>query len=215
MTSAVRFLFTASIVAARSGPAASAVDCLHEEGRVVGREHALVVLEQDLVVALDLRVGGEDDRDVGLPAGQHLVALVDVDGHELLELQAVDLLEAQQAVQARAALGRAVEGELAGLGLEVGDLRDPELVGLLLEQPDLVGRRERRRREGLDALLGQARLDLLVGLGPRRSGCPWPGPSGTTAARCRCTPGSRRSGRSSTAFSAVFSSPRLSAFLTV
>src|SRR4051794_2157343 len=64
----------------------------HERG-VVGREHVLVVLEQDLVVALDLRVGGEHDRHVGLTLLQDLVAQVDRDGHELLELQPVDLLE--------------------------------------------------------------------------------------------------------------------------
>ena len=40
---------------------------LHQERRVVRREHALVVLEQDLAVALDLRVGREHDRDVGFP----------------------------------------------------------------------------------------------------------------------------------------------------
>ena len=35
------------------------------------------------------------------PLVEHLVALRDVDRHELLELQAVDLLQAEQAVAAR------------------------------------------------------------------------------------------------------------------
>ena len=38
-----------------------------------------------------------------------------------------------------------------------------ELVGRLLGHRDLVGGGERRRRERGDALLGEARLDLLVG----------------------------------------------------
>ena len=108
MTAAVRLLLTASIVAAQVGPRLRRRStCCHDERRVVGREHALVVLEQDLAVALDLRVGREDDRDVGLArSSSTCVALVDVDRHELLELQAVDLLEAEQAVEPLAALGR-------------------------------------------------------------------------------------------------------------
>ena len=120
----------------------------HEEHRVVRREHALVVLEEHLVVALHLRVGGEDDRQVGLALGQHLVAQVDGHRRELLELQAVDLLEAQQAVQALAALGSPVERELLRLAVEVGDLLQPVLLGRGLGRAHLVRVGVRRGPEG-------------------------------------------------------------------
>src|SRR3712207_8630581 len=52
--------------------------------------HAAVVLEQDDVVALVLRVGRVDDRDRVVAAAQHVVALDRVDAREAAELQAVD-----------------------------------------------------------------------------------------------------------------------------
>ena len=45
---------------------------------------------------------------------------------------------------------------------QVRDLRDPELVRLLLGQPDLVRVRERRRRVGDEPLLREPRLRVLV-----------------------------------------------------
>src|SRR4051812_30771058 len=62
---------------------------------VVGREELLVVLEYEEVVGGDLPVGGEHDRDVGLAAGEHLVAVRQLRRDVALEAQAVDLLQAQ------------------------------------------------------------------------------------------------------------------------
>ena len=53
-------------------------------------------------------------------------------GHELLELQPVDLLQSELAVQPLAALGRAVQRQVLRLALEVRDLREPSLSAVSL-----------------------------------------------------------------------------------
>jgi len=91
----------------------------HEDG-VPGRERVLVVLECDDVLArLELCVGGEDDRQVRLALVEHFVAQADVDRCELLELQAVVLLQPDQAVGPLPALGRPVDGQVLRLALQV------------------------------------------------------------------------------------------------
>ena len=92
------------------------------------------------------------------------MAQCDVHRHELLELEPVDALEAEQAVLTLAALRRAVERQVLRLALEVRDLRDAELVGLLLRQAHLVRAGERRGRQRRDLLLREVRLGLLVRL---------------------------------------------------
>ena len=55
------------------------------------------------------------------------MALVDVHRRERLELQPVDLLEAEEAVLARPALRRAVELEVLGVARQVADGLQPDL----------------------------------------------------------------------------------------
>ena len=90
-----------------------------DEDHVAGRQHALVVLEQRVLVAVDeqLRVAGEQDRQVGVALVEDLVAQPDVDRRELAELEAVVLLEPGQAVDPLAALRRAGERQILGLAL--------------------------------------------------------------------------------------------------
>ena len=82
---------------------------------VVFEDHELVLLRREL------RVGGEEDREVGLSVFEHLVAEADVDRGERLELQPVVLFEPGQAVDPLAALGRPVEGQFFRLAFQVGD----------------------------------------------------------------------------------------------
>ena len=130
ITSSVRFSWTFSIVSPKSGPASSTASWLATKITLPAGQHALVVLEDRVLVGREqLRVGREQDREVGVALVEHLVAQADVDRRELLELEPVVLLEADQAVDPLAALGRAVEGQVLRLALEVGDRRDAELVG--------------------------------------------------------------------------------------
>ena len=80
ITSSERPSWTFSIVCLKSGPASSTVAWLETKMHVAGGQHALVVLE-DRVVVVDeqLRVGGEQDRQVGVALVEHLVAEADVD----------------------------------------------------------------------------------------------------------------------------------------
>src|SRR5581483_4080988 len=76
----------------------------------------------------------------------------------------VGLLEAEQAVGPLRALGAAGDRQLLRLALELRQLGDvAELLGRLLRDREAVGVRERRRRLGVDRVLGHARLGLVEG----------------------------------------------------
>ena len=138
---------------------------LGQEDHVAGRQHALVVLEDRVLVVTgaELGVGGEHDREVGLALVEHRVAEADVNRRERLEVQPVVLLEAEQAVDPLAALGRAVELQVLALAFEVGDLGHAQLLGLGGQHADRIGAGERGRGEGRDPILGQVLLGHLVG----------------------------------------------------
>ena len=135
------------------------------EDHVAGREDFLVVFEDHELVALrrELRVGREENREVGLALFEDRVAEADVDRLERLELEPVELFEARQAVASLAALGRPVEGQVFGLAVEVGDLFQAQFVGGLLQRPDRVGAGEGRRRERRQAFLFEFGLRLFIG----------------------------------------------------
>src|SRR3954470_1280967 len=135
----------------------------HVERDVVGREELLVVVQDHVLAARQVAVGGEDERDVRVAGVEHLVLLLA--GDELAELQPVGVLHAEQAVLALLALGEARDRELALLALEIRDLRRiADLGGSRLGHAEAVGVLERRRRQRGDAVLGEAGLGVLVRL---------------------------------------------------
>ena len=130
---------------------------------VVGREDVLVVVEDDVLARRQRAVGREHERDVRVAVVEDLVLLLA--GQELLELEAVRPLHAEQAVDALAAGGEPVDRQVLGLVGEVGDLRRvAELLGRRLRDPEAVGVLERRRRERGDVDLRVLGLGVLVGL---------------------------------------------------
>src|SRR3954453_5799550 len=110
----------------------------HVERDVVGREELLVVVQDHVLAARQVAVGGEDERDVRVAGVEHLVLLLA--GDKLAEMQSIDVLDGQQAVLTLLALREARDRELALLALEVGDrLRVAELLGRLLGDAEPVG----------------------------------------------------------------------------
>ena len=96
--------------------------------------------------------------------GLDLVAQGDVDRDELLELQAVDLLEAEQAVQALAALRRAVERQRCDLPLRSEMFLTPYFSAVAFVTATSLDEVNGVGGSAVDACLGQACLDLVVGL---------------------------------------------------
>ena len=193
ITSSERLPCTFSIVVAEVGAGLVGGLLAGDEGDVAGRQHALVVLEQHVVVGGEqLRVGREQDRQVGVALVEHLVAQADVDRREVLTqaVEPVVLLEPGQAVDPLAALRRPVQGQVLVV-LEVGDRGDPELLGRRGEHPDRVRARERRRRVGDQALRLEVRLGLVERRLRRRRGRPRARCRRTRSARSRCTRDSR------------------------
>ena len=88
-----------------SGPMFFSASSRIVERDVVRREELLVVVEDHVLAAGEVAVGREDERDVRVTRVEHLVLLLA--GHELAELQAVGVLDAEQAVLALLALREA------------------------------------------------------------------------------------------------------------
>src|SRR3954452_3776618 len=88
----------------------------HVERDVVGREELLVVVQDHVLAAGQVAVGGEDERDVRVAGVQQLVRLLA--GDELAELESVGVLDAEQAVLALVALRVAGDLEVRLLALE-------------------------------------------------------------------------------------------------
>ena len=148
ITSSVRFDCTDSIVSPKSGPASSTVS-VRATNRTFPAGSSSCRLRGSCTCptpAATLGVGREQDRQVGLALVQHLVAQPDVHRGELLELEPVVVLEADQAVHPLAALGGSVQGEILRFALEIGDRAHPQVFGGRGRAADGVRARERRRR---------------------------------------------------------------------
>ena len=140
-----------------------------DEEHVSGRQDPLVVVEDHVLVGdEELRVGGEQDREVRLALVEHLVAPADLDRGEALELEPVVPLEPGQAIDPLAALRRSVERQVLRDALEVGDLRDPSPSAVSVRSPTAFAlengrRRERDQAEPLEVV--PALLEGLFGIG--------------------------------------------------
>ena len=91
----------------------------------------LVVVEQDVVLEGDVRVGGEQLADLHVAAvdGRDGDRSARVEGLEVLELQTVGAHQALQTERPLRAFGRAAQDQLAGDRLQIAQLGQLVLVG--------------------------------------------------------------------------------------
>ena len=162
---------------------------------VLGRLQRAVVGQLDQVAGADRRVGAEEQRDVDDAGVERLVGerATGVEGHDLGELDAVDLAQAVEAQRPGRALGRSTEGQLprdapAGRSAASSPRRSATARRTTKAFASCAGARARGHWATFPASASDQRgvggRDIGLGTARRRG-------SGT-APRCRRTPAPRR-----------------------